>query len=267
MTTASSEFDRAVALRTAAVGSAVADLSPEWNVGAAPNGGYLVCLALSGLAAALPHPDPFAVTAHFPLRAEVGPATVETELIRKGFTLSTGAARLVQNGHTRVHVTATFGDLSTQEGPTAVQAELPPMAPPDACVRADAELAGEFLRRFDLRLTPESAAWARGRPSGVAEIAGWIRFADGRPPDVASLPLFADAFPPTAFNVVDEVRWVPTLELTVHVRGRPADGWLRCRFRTRFLIDGYLEEDGELWDSTGRLVALSRQMARIQRAI
>jgi acyl-CoA thioesterase len=239
-------------------------VSPDWNVRSSPNGGYLLCLGLSALHQMLPHPDPFAISAHYPLRADVGPAYVRTELVRQGISLSTGVARIQQLRRTRVHVTATFGDLTQMQGPTAVQAELPELPPPDECVKADPELAGEFMRRFDLRLTPDSSAWARGRPTGIAEIAGWIRFADGRPPDVRSLPLFADAFPPTAFNVVDGIAWVPTLELTVHVRGRPADGWLRCRFRTRFLIDGYLEEDGELWDSTGRLVALSRQMARIQ---
>jgi hypothetical protein len=64
------------------------------------------------------------------------------------------------------------------------------------------------------------------------------------------------------FNLMPAA-WVPTIELTVHVRGRPRPGWLQCRFRTRYLIEGYLEEDGEIWDSDGRLVVLSRQMARI----
>ena len=47
----------------------------------------------------------------------------------------------------------------------------------------------------------------------------------------------------------------------MHGRGRPAPGWIAASFRTKFLCDGYFEEDGELWDSTGRLVALSRQLA------
>jgi hypothetical protein len=68
--------------------------------------------------------------------------------------------------------------------------------------------------------------------------------------------------PPAVFDAV-EGGWVPTLELTVHVRARPAPGWLRCWFRTRFLIDGYLEEDGEIWDEQDNLVALSRQLARL----
>ena len=87
-----------------------------------------------------------------------------------------------------------------------------------------------------------------------------IRFADGRAPDLASLSLFADALPPPAL-IVARAGWVPTLELTVHHRAAPAPGWLRFVFRTHLVHGGYLEEDGALWDETGTLVAMSRQLA------
>ena len=61
------------------------------------------------------------------------------------------------------------------------------------------------------------------------------------------------------------VGWSPTLELTVHVRGVPAPGPLRCRFASRSIADGMFDESGELWDSTGRLVAHSRQLALVPR--
>ena len=75
----------------------------------------------------------------------------------------------------------------------------------------------------------------------------------------ASLLLFADAFRP-AVHTVAPTAWVPTVELTVHVRARPVPGWLAASFRTRFLVEGYLEVDGEVWDTAGHLVALSRQL-------
>jgi len=48
----------------------------------------------------------------------------------------------------------------------------------------------------------------------------------------------------------------------VHVRARPAPGWLKVRHETRNLAGGMFEEDCEVWDSAGRLVAQSRQLAR-----
>ena len=52
-----------------------------------------------------------------------------------------------------------------------------------------------------------------------------------------------------------------TVQLTVHGRARPAPGWLACRVMTHHISGGYHEEDVELWDSTGALVAQCRQLA------
>ena len=76
--------------------------------------------------------------------------------------------------------------------------------------------------------------------------------------------LFADTFPPAVFGLLGVVGWVPTVELTVHVRRRPAPGWLLGQFRTQDLNDGRLIEDGALWDSTGNLVVQSRQLALVR---
>ena len=74
--------------------------------------------------------------------------------------------------------------------------------------------------------------------------------------------MVADCFAPAVFNSgVGHTSWVPTIELTVQVRGRPAPGYLAASFRTRAITGGYLEEDGEVWDGAGNLVALSRQLA------
>ena len=79
-----------------------------------------------------------------------------------------------------------------------------------------------------------------------------------------SVLLYADALPPPVFNRLGPAGWVPTVEITVHLRAIPAPGLVQCRFRTRYVTRGLLEADGELWDSTGELVALSRQLARLR---
>ncbi len=47
----------------------------------------------------------------------------------------------------------------------------------------------------------------------------------------------------------------------MHLRARPAPGWLACRSWTNYVGGGYHEEDFEAWDSAGTLVAQSRQLA------
>ncbi len=88
-----------------------------------------------------------------------------------------------------------------------------------------------------------------------------MRFADGLPADTLTLPFIVDAAPPAVLELGASST---TIELTVHVRGRPAPGWLACRVYTRFVSGGYHEEDFEVWDSTGVLVAQSRQLALVR---
>ena len=95
-------------------------------------------------------------------------------------------------------------------------------------------------------------------------MSGWIRFRDGRAPDTLAALLFADAFPPSVFGLLGMVGWVPTVELTVHVRRRPAPGWMLGQFRTHDLSDGRMIEDGALWDSQGQLVVQSRQLGLVR---
>lgn len=56
-----------------------------------------------------------------------------------------------------------------------------------------------------------------------------------------------DALPPVAYDL-GVSGWVPTLELTVHVRARPTPGWLRIALSSVNLAGGLIEEDAEIWD-------------------
>jgi len=100
--------------------------------------------------------------------------------------------------------------------------------------------------------------------SGKPQIGGWIRHKDGRDPDVSSLLLFVDSFPPSPLGALGAVGWVPSVELTVHIRRRPAPGWIKASLQTEDLIGGRMIETGCLWDSAGVLVAQSRQLALVR---
>jgi hypothetical protein len=101
-----------------------------------------------------------------------------------------------------------------------------------------------------------------GKLSDQSENKGWIKFKDDRPFDSLSILLIADSFPPAVFSSQGMVAWVPTLEFSVNIRNIPATTRLKCVFRTRFITCGLIEEDGEIWDENGQLVAISRQIAQ-----
>ncbi|WP_327431892.1 thioesterase family protein [Streptomyces sp. NBC_01236] len=266
-----SEFDRDTAVTLREPGVYDIDLSAGWTIINAVNGGYLLAVLGRALADALPHSDPFTISAHYLTASQPGPAVVRTDVVRTGRTLSTGQASLFQyDGEgrevERIRVLASYGDLDTLPDDVRTTATPPAIPPMDQCFGpqdAPAPVPGSsaIADRLFLKLDPATLGWALGAPSGKGEMRSWFGLADGRDADPLSLLLAVDALPPTAFEI-GLSGWVPTVELTVHVRSRPAPGPLRVSITTRNLAGGFLEEDAEVWDSADRLVAQSRQLAR-----
>ncbi|MFF9146638.1 thioesterase family protein [Streptomyces sp. NPDC014861] len=270
-----SEFDRDTAVTLREPGVYDAELSAGWTIIHAVNGGYLLALLGRALGDHLPHPDPFTISAHYLTPSAPGPAVIRTETVRTGRTLSTGTASLYQFAEDgteveRIRVLASYGDLDALAEDVRTSAVPPAFAPIDQCFSASDGPAppipgsSAITDRLDLRLDPACVGWAIGAPSGKGEMRAWFGLADGREPDALSLLLAVDALPPTAFELGLK-GWTPTVELTTHVRCRPAPGPLRVSITTRNLAGGFLEEDAEVWDSAGRLVAQSRQLARAPR--
>ncbi|GAB2800308.1 thioesterase family protein [Streptomyces daliensis] len=266
-----SEFDRDTAIHPREPGVYDVSLSPGWAIGHALNGGYLLAVICRALGEALPHPDPFTVSAHYLTASTAGPAVIRTDTARVGRTLSTGSAGLFQTEEDgeeveRIRVIATYGDLDALPDDVRTSAKPPAFPPPEQCFSTKDQPGGEDAgpemgKRLDLRLDPSTCGWAVGAPSGEGKMRAWFGLADGRDADPLSLLMAVDALPPTAFEL-GLSGWVPTVELTVHVRCRPAPGPLRVSITTRNLAGGYLEEDTEIWDSEDRLVTQARQLAR-----
>ncbi|HEY9372626.1 thioesterase family protein [Streptomyces sp.] len=272
-----SEFDRDTAVTLREPGVYDADLSAGWTIIHAVNGGYLLALLGRALGEALPHPDPFSVSAHYLTPSAPGPAVIRTQVVRTGRTLSTGQASLFQFAEDgseveRIRVLASYGDLDALPDDVRTSATPPSIPPREQCfgpsdgpARPAIPGSSAITDRLDIKLDPATVGWAIGAPSGKGEMRAWFGLADGRDADPISLLLTVDALPPTSFELGLK-GWTPTVELTTHIRCRPAPGPLRVAITTRNLAGGFLEEDAEVWDSADRLVAQSRQLARAPRA-
>jgi hypothetical protein len=248
-----------------------AEIHPGWDIAGNANGGYLLAMIGRAVALATDKPHPVAVSAHYLAPGKTGPVTIEVDTVRIGGRHATAVATMRTDERPLIVAVATTTDLARvpADGPVLVDAAPPDLPPVDQCVAMVPAEGGppSFMGMVDLRLHPDDAGFLEGRASGVARVRGWFRLRDDEPIDPLALLVAVDGFPPTIFNASLPVAWTPTVELTAHVRGMPTPGWLRCAFTTRFLTGGYLEEDGEVWDDTGHLIAQSRQLALVSQAL
>jgi hypothetical protein len=265
-------FDAATAIsETADPDLFGARLNPLWAVGNKANGGYL--LALLGRAAravAQRHGgagwEVLSSSVTYLRAPALGPATVQTTLLRSGRTAAHVRAVLSQETDL---VDAVFVLGALPEGSTVRYDGTPPFRAPDPedCVRLGPNVStGVYvgiMDVLDLRLDPATVPSTAPAPGAVAELRAWTRFADGRQPDLLSLLFLADAIPPATL-MIGSTGWVPTLQMSAYVRARPAPGWLGIRMTAGLVADGMVDETCVLWDSRGHMVGHSTQLARLR---
>jgi hypothetical protein len=266
-----SAFDVATAVRRGRDGGFVAELDPGWDVGAGIlNGGYLLAVAARAALADSPHAHPVALSGSYLRAPAAGPATIGVAPGPAGRTLGHSLVTLSDAGGPALLVQATTATMTDETAER--DRPMPDVPPVDACVSIaeHAHLAPPglpvpgLIHRVETRLDPATAGWALGAPSGEPVLRAWLRFADDREPDPLGLVTFADALPPTTF-AMGRFGWAPTVQLQVLVRSLPAPGWCLVEARGGTLAGGWHDEDYAIWDSTGRLVAQSRQLARAPR--
>jgi hypothetical protein len=254
-------------------------VAPGGSTPPAVNGGALLATVMRAVLGESPHPYPVATSAHFLRVADLAPAQVEVTWLKKGGTAATARASLVQGGKVVLETTVTTGQLLEPGNGTGENsaAELdwtgpPPRFPAIAdCVdlgqwrgtTGEGGVPG-YAAHVEVLFDPSTIGWRQDAPSGVPEMRGYFRLCEDRDPDAYLLAMAVDGMPPVVFGL-GATGWAPTVELTWHMRAVPAPGPLAVESRCRHVGSGWFDEEAEVWDSAGRLVAQSRQLARVGR--
>ena len=278
--TAASAFDQATAVRRTADGrydmqpdARFSPAAPSGDVQPAVNGGVLIAAMLRAILDTSPHPHPVATSAHFLRVPRIAPAQVGVSWLKRGKTAAVARASLMQDDQLMIETTVAAGSLAGDARDPALPdampgaealtwtGEPPSLPPAGECIPV---AAGGIRGQVDLRLDPATAGWMKRDPAGIPEMRGYFRLRDDRPPDAYLLAFAVDALPPVVFGL-GAFGWAPTVELTWHMRAVPAPGPLRVAARCRHVGGGWFDEEAEVWDGADRLVAQSRQIARVGR--
>jgi hypothetical protein len=212
--------------------------------------------------------QPVAVSVNYLSAPNPGELRLETFVRKRGRTVSVVDVELVGGDRTGVHAVVTLGEpehlappllssnpvvsLMSPEPPTAVE----PIGPGHSMYGTVNYWQGCDVR--PLMSTVPDGPTGDGRPPLIQY---WVR-PRGMAPDILFALMCGDITAPTAF-AVGRRGWAPTVQLTAHVRGLPADGWLRVLSTTTQIGQDWFDEDAIVVDSDGRIIVQTRQLALV----
>lgn len=242
------------------------ELTDAWSIDGAANGGYSMAIAARALSDCLYHKDPLSITGHYLARAEPGPVDLHIEKLSEGKSISNATLKFIQFGEERIRFTASFTDFDKSKGDTLYERKALEFPSINDCIKMPYVdgFTPTLEKQIDRVFTPNSNWWDEERPRDRAQLDAYYSWPNQEPIDLFSLVFFLDTMPPPVFNRLGSRGWVPSIELTVHLRGIPASGPVKMRGKTDFVINGFLGEEDEIWDSQGNLVAEARQMAKLR---
>ena len=259
-------FDQGISLKKTGRWILQGEVTDNWSINGIPNGGYLMSLLLRALLTHSEKRSTPILTANYISRCVPGEMEIDVEELVRSNSFSRFQGKLIQKGNEKIRMLGTFADEPDECFIQRYEASPPDIASRETCIPVPEMPRYTLFRNLDIRLDPRCAGWMQNKMSDQSELVGWISFKDDRPFDALSIPLVVDAFPPAVFASQGPITWVPTIELSVSIRNPPRTKWLACVFRTRFVDCGLMEEDGEIWNEDGALVAISRQVAQFRKS-
>ncbi|MGV9825870.1 thioesterase family protein [Gordonia sp. NPDC003429] len=255
-----------------------ATIDPVFTIGPKVHGGSMQMLVAHAARRAfdeLAAPDdrtvsgselvPVAIASDYLSAPDPAEVQLEVTLRKRGRTVSLLHVDLCQNGRTMVSSSVTLARPETgrphHSAPTLLDGV--PITPVDGGIDIDSSPVSEVMHlgpALDLVLDPQTFPVASG-DTGEPVVRGWTR-PKGCDPDADFTVLICDISPPVVMNLA-LFGWAPTLQLTTYVRREPAPGWLRFAATSSEVGPGMFEEDHLVMDSTGAVVAQSRQLALV----
>ncbi|MCH5643893.1 thioesterase family protein [Gordonia sp. ABSL49_1] len=256
-------------------------IDPVFTIGPKVHGGSLqmvVAHAAREALTALTAPDdpkaesaaeqiPVAISSDFLNAPDAAEIDLEVTLRKRGKTVTVISVDAVQTD--RVMVSSSITMARPDTGPShhtgaSVLDGVPVEPPPSALALDGSPLASvnHLGPVLDLRIDPETMPFVEGK-QGEPLVRGWIQ-PKGVAPDTDFAVLVCDISIPVVANLGLH-GWAPTVQLTTYVRRHPAPGWLRFAATTVEVGPGMFEEDHLVVDSTGTVVAQSRQLALLPR--
>ncbi|MBH0778325.1 thioesterase family protein [Nocardia bovistercoris] len=247
-----------------------------WTIATKVHGGTMV--AASAAAAsnwlrahdpALAEMAPIAASSDFLGAPEPGAVEYEVRIRKVGRQICLADTTLVQGGRGLVRTALTFGRLDAADPVHTVgELDMPAAPPADAIGFEPGSRMGDIVhvgRGADLFLDRAWSPFLEDR-RGAPRLRLWIRPRPGDAADAAVAMYFAmmsaDMSPPVPMNL-GHFGWAPTVQMTTYLRRRPAPGWLRVIATTNEVGQRMFDEDQLVLDSTGAVVAQSRQLALV----
>ena len=249
-------------------------VNPDTNyfVGNTPHGGYLMAVMHKALTNILPHSTAISSSVQYLDRIDAKTFELEVETFKTSRGSSSGIVKLKQDNKICTTFTGTCSDFEFMKGYDGLQKPLPNIfneGDKKDYIKMNYDKISKgftpaFIQQLECLIHPDHAWWNRdsndqnneARCSAFLEMQGGI-------PDQFCLSFYSDILPPVVSNKYGPLGWIPTITLTTHIRQLPSTSELYADFKATDINKGYFEQDCNIWDLNGNLVASSRQLTRI----
>ena len=251
-------------------------VNPDTNyfVGSTPHGGYLMAIMHKALTTILPHSTAISSSVQYLDRIDAKPFELEVESFKASRGSSSGIVKLRQDNKICTTFTGTCSDFEFMKGNDDLQKPLPGIFTDKGkndylkmnYDKISKGFTPSFIQQLECLIHPDHAWWNRDKDNdskdNEARCSAFLEMEGGQP-DQFCLSFYSDILPPVVCNKYGPLGWIPTITLTTHIRQLPTTSQLYADFIATDINKGYFEQDCNIWDLNGNLVASSRQLTRI----